>query len=446
MRMKAKEKTYVLVGPVGQPQVEQKRGSHDNDFGGSVPDPLQQARVEPAVERFELEGRESVFVKPDLLDVRRSPPDVLVADWRCWSLKIACLKMGGFRLLRSAKLGVRCFASHSSVLQSPVKAHRSTLPNYKKLVDNLAVIKANSNRKLALAEKILYAHQMLNTSSPVRGVDYLKLQPDRVAMQVLASSDASAQMALLQFMLARRPTSAVPASVHCDHLIEGYLGGDADVETAKITNKEIFDFLKATTLKYGVDFWGPGSGIIHQIVLENYAVPGLLMLGTDSHTPNAGGLGMIAIGVGGADAVDAMAGIPWELKAPKIIGVRLTGKLNDWASPKDVILKLVGKLSVRGGTNSIIEYFGPGVETLSCTGMATICNMGAEVGATTSLFPYTNNMARYLVATNRALAAEEADKAKAAGYLSADEGVEYDQIIELDLNEVEPHLNGPMTP
>jgi aconitate hydratase len=234
--------------------------------------------------------------------------------------------------------------------------------------------------------------------------------------------------------------------VHCDHLIRGHIGAAEDLAESIINNKEVFEFLKNTSKKYGIDFWAPGSGIIHQIVLENYAAPGILMLGTDSHTPNAGGLGMLAIGVGGADAVDAMAGIPWELKAPKILGVRLSGKLSGWATPKDVILSLAGKLTVQGGTNHIIEYFGPGVESLSCTGMATICNMGAEVGATTSIFPYTESMNRYLTATWRKEAALAAERAKGSGYLSADDGAEYDKVIEIDLSTLEPYINGPFSP
>lgn len=238
----------------------------------------------------------------------------------------------------------------------------------------------------------------------------------------------------------------VPSSVHCDHLIEAHIGADKDLASSLITNKEVFNFLQTCSKKYGIDFWAPGSGIIHQIVLENYACPGALMLGTDSHTPNAGGLGMIAIGVGGADAVDAMAGIPWELKAPRILGVKLTGLLSNWATPKDIILHLAGRLTVQGGTNHIIEYFGPGVDSLSCTGMATVCNMGAEVGATSSLFPYTDAMKRYLIATRRADFASSADQAKSAGYLVADKGAEYDQVIEINLSALEPHINGPFSP
>ncbi|KAJ3216692.1 aconitate hydratase [Dinochytrium kinnereticum] len=294
---------------------------------------------------------------------------------------------------------------------------------------------------LTLAEKIVYSHLGHYESRIERGVSYLKIMPDRVAMQ-----DASAQMALLQFMLAGRPTTAVPTSIHCDHLIQAFSGADADLSDALNSSREIFDFLESAASRYGISFWRPGSGIIHQIVLENYAAPGLLMLGTDSHTPNAGGLGAVAIGVGGADAVDGMAGIPWELKAPKILGVRLTGTLSGWASPKDVILALAGKLTVQGGTNHIIEYFGPGTKALSCTGMATICNMGAEVGSTTSLFPYSEKMSEYLRATNRADVAEAAHRAALSGFLQADEGAEYDKVIEINLSEIEPHINGPFTP
>ncbi|KAJ3262591.1 aconitate hydratase [Boothiomyces macroporosus] len=326
------------------------------------------------------------------------------------------------------------------------------IPNYNSLINNLNhVWKPIGKKPLTLAEKILYAHlDSPLESQPTRGTTYLKLNPgyieltlDRVAMQ-----DASAQTALLQFILSKKKTTAVPSSVHCDHLIAAQVGADSDLKQSIISNKEVFNFLQTTSKKYGIDFWAPGSGIIHQIVLENYAAPGILLLGTDSHTPNAGGLGMIAIGVGGegADAVDAMAGIPWELKAPKILGVRLTGKLNGWTNPKDVILHLAGKLTVQGGTNHIIEYFGPGVDSLSCTGMATICNMGAEVGATTSLFPFTDSMKRYLNATRREDAAEAAAKAASMGYLQADKGAEYDKVIEINLSELEPHINGPFTP
>jgi aconitate hydratase len=272
---------------------------------------------------------------------------------------------------------------------------------------------------------------------------------DRVAMQ-----DATAQMAMLQFISSGLPQTAVPSTIHCDHLIEGTTspqpdrndscGAEADLKHAKVTNAEVYNFLATAGAKYGVGFWKPGSGIIHQIVLENYAFPGGMMIGTDSHTPNAGGLGMCAVGVGGADAVDVMAGLPWELKAPKVIGVKLTGRLSKWTSPKDVILKVAGILTVKGGTGAIVEYFGPGVDALSCTGMATICNMGAEIGATTSMFPYNARMRDYLVATGRGGIAELADSY--ADMLRADDGAEYDQLIEIDLSTLEPHINGPFTP
>lgn len=253
-------------------------------------------------------------------------------------------------------------------------------------------------------------------------------------------------MALLQFATCGRERTAVPTSIHCDHLIRGHDGAERDLERAIANNREVFDFLESAARKYGIEFWGPGSGIIHQIVLENYSAPGLLMLGTDSHTPNAGGLGAIAIGVGGADAVDAMTATPWELKAPKLIGVELKGELSGWCSPKDVVLEVVGRLTVRGGTGHIIEYHGPGAHNQSATGQATICNMGAEMGATTSLFPYSAATRDYLRATHRAPVADAADKAHAAGYLASDAGVEYDQHISIDLSTLEPRLNGPFTP
>ncbi|KAJ1660507.1 aconitate hydratase, partial [Coemansia sp. RSA 25] len=328
---------------------------------------------------------------------------------------------------------------------------RASVPNYALFQQRLDKARSTvlENKPLTLAQKILYAHLhdvSSMTSVPVAGETYLKLSLDRVAMQ-----DASAQMAILQFMLSGMKQTAVPTSIHCDHLVEAYEGADKDVARSWQTSREIYEFLQAASQKYGIAFWKPGSGIIHQLVLENYAAPGTLMLGTDSHTPNAGGLGMLAIGVGGADAVDAMASIPWELKAPRVLGVRLQGKLHPWGSPKDVILALAGKLTVRGGTGFIVEYFGPGVASLSCTGMATICNMGAEIGATTSVFPYTPSMARYLRATQRAPIADAAD-AQQAAYLSADEQVAespekfYDEIIDIDLSALEPGYNGPFTP
>lgn len=302
-------------------------------------------------------------------------------------------------------------------------------------------------RPMTLAEKILYSH--LHPESPLqeyqRGKDYVFFQPDRVAMQ-----DATAQMALLQFMMCGREKTAVPSTVHCDHLILAEDGADKDLKKSIDVNKEVFDFLASVSNKYGIGFWKPGAGIIHQIVLENYAFPGGMMVGTDSHTPNAGGLGMVAIGVGGADAVDVMAGMPWELKMPKLIGVKLTGKLNGWTSSKDVILKVAGILTVKGGTGAIVEYFGPGAQSLSCTGKGTICNMGAEIGATTSTFGYDEAMSRYLRATGRADVAEIADQV--AEHLTGDDACYaepekyFDEVIEIDLDTLEPHINGPYTP
>jgi aconitate hydratase len=311
--------------------------------------------------------------------------------------------------------------------------------NYDRIEHSLRVFRNHTNRPLNLAEKIVYGHLDDATQKVVRGKTYLMLRPDRVAMQ-----DATAQMAVLQFIQSGLPKSAVPATIHCDHLIEAYKGGVEDLARAKNQNKEVYHFLSSASQKYGLGFWHPGSGIIHQIVLENYAFPGGLMIGSDSHTPNAGGLGMVAVGVGGADVVDVMAGLPWELKAPKVIGVKLTGRLQGWASPKDVILKLAGIMTVKGGTGAIIEYFGPGVETLSCTGMGTICNMGAEIGATTSVFPYTASMGEYLRATHRGDIASLADSFR--DHLRADAGSEYDQVIEINLSDLEPHINGPFTP
>ena len=302
-------------------------------------------------------------------------------------------------------------------------------------------------RPLTLAEKILYVHlyDEKNVKNYKRGEDYVNFRPDRVAMQ-----DATAQMALLQFMNAGRDEAAVPSTVHCDHLIQAYKGAKEDIATATKTNEEVYKFLRDVSSRYGIGFWQPGAGIIHQVVLENYAFPGGMMVGTDSHTPTAGGLGMVAIGVGGADAVDVMTGMEWELKMPRLIGVRLTGTLNGWAAPKDVILKLAGILTVKGGTNAIIEYFGPGTASLSATGKATICNMGAEVGATTSLFPYDERMAAYLKATGRTEVADMAT-AVAAGLRADDEVVAnpekyYDRIIDIDLSTLEPYINGPFTP
>ncbi|RSH89367.1 Aconitate hydratase mitochondrial [Saitozyma podzolica] len=312
--------------------------------------------------------------------------------------------------------------------------------NYQRIEDNLQVVRSRLNRPLTLAEKIVYGHLDNPHEQEIeRGVSYLKLRPDRVACQ-----DATAQMAILQFMSAGLPQTAVPTSVHCDHLIQAQVGGEKDLARAIDINKEVYDFLATACAKYGIGFWKPGSGIIHQIILENYALPGLMMIGTDSHTPNAGGLGMVACGVGGADAVDVMANIPWELKAPKVIGVYLDGKMSGWTTPKDVILKVAGILTVKGGTGAIIEYHGPGVESLSCTGMATICNMGAEIGATTSLFPFNYRMSKYLEATGRAPQARYAEEFN--HNLQPDKDCEYDQRIEINLNELEPHINGPFTP
>jgi aconitate hydratase len=312
--------------------------------------------------------------------------------------------------------------------------------NYKKMSENLAIVRSRLNRPLTYAEKILYSHLDDPHGQEIeRGKSYLKLRPDRVACQ-----DATAQMAILQFMSAGMPSVATPTTVHCDHLIEAQVGGEKDLARAQEINKEVYDFLSSSSAKYNIGFWKPGSGIIHQIVLENYAFPGGLMIGTDSHTPNAGGLGMCAIGVGGADAVDVMAGLPWELKAPKYIGVRLTGEMSGWTAPKDVILKVAGILTVKGGTGAIVEYHGPGVNSLSSTGMGTICNMGAEIGATTSVFPFNESMYKYLAATKRT---EIGDFARTyAAELREDEGAEYDELIELNLSELEPHINGPFTP
>lgn len=317
---------------------------------------------------------------------------------------------------------------------------------YSNLKSKHEKIRRAVGRPLTLTEKVLYSHLWTETNTQLnRGVDYADLAPDRVAMQ-----DATAQMALLQFMRSGRKTAAVPSSVHCDHLIRAEDGAFEDLTRANNENAEVYSFLRSVSNKFGLEFWKPGAGIIHQIVLENYAFPGGMMIGTDSHTPNAGGLGMIAIGVGGADAVDVMTGMAWELKWPRIIGVKLTGKLNGWASAKDVILKLAGILTVKGGTGAIVEYFGEGTSTLSCTGKGTICNMGAEIGATTSIFPFDHHMASYLKATNRAhianLATTHAEALRADDEISIDPSQYYDQVIEIDLSTLEPHLNGPFTP
>ena len=316
---------------------------------------------------------------------------------------------------------------------------------YKKLDERIEVIRTVVKHPLTFTEKILYSHMLENSKNYIRGIDYAEFNPDRVAMQ-----DATAQMALLQFMLADRKKTAVPSTVHCDHLIQAKLGSELDVSDAKKTNSEVYKFLESVSNKYGIGFWEPGAGIIHQVILENYAFPGGMMIGTDSHTVNAGGLGMVAIGVGGADAVDVMVGMPWELKFPKLLGVHLTGTLNGWASPKDVILKLAGILTAKGGTGKILEYFGKGAESISCTGKGTICNMGAEIGATTSLFSYDATMKDYLIATNRTDVAIAADLV--ANNLSADKEVYdhphdyFDEIVEINLDELVPHINGPFTP
>ncbi len=304
-----------------------------------------------------------------------------------------------------------------------------------------------TKKPLTLSEKILYSHLWNNElKSPFkRGKDYVDFAPDRIACQ-----DATAQMALLQFMQAGKKKVAVPTTVHCDHLIQASVGASKDLQSALNNSNEVFNFLESVSNKYGIGFWKPGAGIIHQVVLENYAFPGGMMIGTDSHTVNAGGLGMVAIGVGGADAVDVMAGMPWELKFPKLIGVKLTGKLSGWTAPKDVILKVAGILTVKGGTGAIIEYFGPGAESMSCTGKGTICNMGAEVGATTSTFGYDESMERYLRSTDRNDVADAANKVK--DYLTADKEVYenpekyFDQVIEINLSELMPHVNGPFSP
>ncbi|KFA66732.1 hypothetical protein S40285_08508 [Stachybotrys chlorohalonatus IBT 40285] len=348
------------------------------------------------------------------------------------------------RGLVGASSGIRRMATVSdSPLDRKVRQNNwedHTFINYKKMSENLAVVRSRLNRPLTYGEKIIYSHLDDPHNQEIeRGKSYLKLRPDRVACQ-----DATAQMALLQFISAGIPEVQTPATVHCDHLIEAQIGGEKDLARAIDINKEVYDFLATACAKYNLGFWRPGSGIIHQIILENYAFPGALLIGTDSHTPNAGGLGVAAIGVGGADAVDAIAGLPWELKAPKYIGVRLTGELSGWAAPKDVITKLAGILTVKGGTGAIIDYHGPGVDSLSATGMGTICNMGAEIGATTSVFPFNESMYKYLAATKRK---DIGDFARSyAAELREDEGAEYDQLIELNLSELEPHVNGPFTP
>ncbi|HOI48125.1 MAG TPA: aconitase family protein, partial [Prolixibacteraceae bacterium] len=312
---------------------------------------------------------------------------------------------------------------------------------YAELPQRVQLARKMLNRPMTYAEKILYAHlfDFAELKPYERGKSYVDFAPDRVAMQ-----DATAQMALLQFMNAGKKKTAVPSTVHCDHLILAHVNGKADLGVALDSNREVFGFLESVSNKYGIGFWKPGAGIIHQVILENYAFPGGMMIGTDSHTPNAGGLGMVAIGVGGADAVDVMAGMPWELKMPKLIGVKLTGKLSGWSAPKDIILKVAGILTVKGGTGAIIEYFGEGARSLSATGKGTICNMGAEVGATTSLFAYDESMERYLKATGRSEVVAAARPVKQE--LTADPEVYenpekyFDQLIEINLSELEPHI------
>jgi aconitate hydratase len=330
----------------------------------------------------------------------------------------------------------------AAIPTTPIELVRDAYARFDERID---AARARLGRPLTLAEKILVAHLDDPTAEFERGVTYNDLRPDRVAMQ-----DATAQMALLQFMTAGLPEVAVPSTVHCDHLIQAKENGRVDLLAAEQSNAEVYDFLESVSAKYDIGFWGPGSGIIHQVVLEQYAFPGGMMVGTDSHTPNAGGLGMVAIGVGGADAVDVMTGFPFNVRWPRLIGVELTGELNGWSAPKDVILKVADILTVKGGTGAIVEYFGPGANSISCTGKATICNMGAEIGATTSVFGYDDAMARYLKATGREQIADAADPI--AHHLRSDDEVladpasYYDQVIRIDLSELRPHINGPHTP
>ncbi|KAH9414651.1 aconitate hydratase [Dermatophagoides pteronyssinus] len=344
--------------------------------------------------------------------------------------------LGVWRWSLNSKNSARCFAS-----AVPMSRFDNEQIPYSKLNENLKIVRDRLQRPLTLSEKILYSHLDNAREQDIeRGTSYLRLRPDRVAMQ-----DATAQMAMLQFISSGLARVAVPSTIHCDHLIEAQKGGVEDLKRAVNINAEVYTFLSSASAKYGVGFWKPGSGIIHQIILENYAFPGVLLIGTDSHTVNGGGLGGLCIGVGGADAVDVMADIPWELKCPNVIGIKLTGKLSGWTSSKDVILKVADILTVKGGTGAIVEYFGEGVDSISCTGMGTICNMGAEIGATTSVFPYNSRMYDYLVSTNRKPIAEMAEQNRQS-LLSADANCKYDQVIEIDLNTLEPHVNGPFTP
>ncbi|KAK7512256.1 mitochondrial aconitate hydratase [Phyllosticta citriasiana] len=405
-----------------------------------------------------LELSSAIAPQLEFLDSQR--PRNSLADKSPMAAQLITMRAQALRAARLANAKARNSRRHLATATAPKPPPgfdvASRTPPYPKLLKRLHEVRRvlGPERQLTLAEKILYSHldnpeeSLLtgtNNGKDIRGIANLKLKPDRVAMQ-----DASAQMALLQFMSCGLPTTAVPASIHCDHMIVGERGADTDLPRSIQGNKEVFDFLESAAKKYGIEFWPPGAGIIHQNVLENYSAPGLMMLGTDSHTPNAGGLGAIAIGVGGADAVDALVDAPWELKAPKILGVRLEGELSGWASPKDIILTLAGKLTVRGGTGFIIEYHGPGVESLNCTGMATVCNMGAEVGATTSLFPFSSGHVPYLAATYReSIATAASTIASSPGphnLLRPDQHAEYDQLITINLSELEPHINGPFTP
>ncbi|VDD76497.1 unnamed protein product [Mesocestoides corti] len=344
------------------------------------------------------------------------------------------LRCALFRARHLMPLTFRFEARNMSVSLSPFD---SEVLDYDKYYHSLKCVNETLCRPLTLSEKILYSHLSdPKTKDIVRGSSYLNLSPDRVTLQ-----DATAQMAILQFMSSGLPRVAVPSTVHCDHLIIAREGSHKDLFDATVTNKEVYDFLASASAKYGLGFWHPGSGIIHQIMLENYCFPGALIIGTDSHTPNGGGLGGLCIGVGGADAVDVMAGLSWELKCPKVIGVELTGKMSGWTSPKDV----ADILTVKGGTGSIIEYFGPGVDSISCTGMATICNMGAEIGATTSVFPFNDRMVDFLQATGRKDIAQLASNYKTK-LLSPDKNCVYDRVIHIDLDKLEPHVNGPYTP
>ncbi len=381
----------------------------------------------------------------------------------CWH-EVTVFVLFSSKLLKKRHHCKLADAAHSSYIFASFVAHLNTITQsrnedarmifdldliervYSRTPGRVKAARKVVGRPLTLTEKILYAHLWRPTKQPYqRGKSYVEFGPDRVAMQ-----DATAQMALLQFMSAGIPKVAVPSTVHCDHLIQAEIGAREDLAKAFSDNKEVYDFLSSVSNKYGIGFWKPGAGIIHQVVLENYAFPGGMMIGTDSHTPNAGGLGMVAIGVGGADAVDVMAGMPWELKFPKVIGVHLKGQLNGWTSAKDVILKVAGILTVKGGTGAIVEYFGEGTKSISATGKGTICNMGAEIGATTSIFPYDFRMANYLASTGRKKVADLADTI--AEFLTPDPEVPenpqdyYDQIIEINLSDLEPHINGPFTP